>query len=108
MIGNRHPLPNEASDFREVVYSSDREVVPAIVTLLPKRPEGTRSLLLMARRLNGLGSILLSPSGLRQIDAELARNGSPDSWEMVIDAEIQDDTVLRVWPVAIHPIQPSF
>jgi hypothetical protein len=108
VIGNRHPLANEPSDFREVVYSSDREVVPAIVTLLPKRPEGTRSLLLMARRLNGLGSILLSPSGLRQIDEELARNGSPDSWEMVIDAEIQDDTVLRVWPVAIHPIPLSF
>jgi hypothetical protein len=62
----------------------------------------------MARRLGGLGSILFSPSGLRQIDGELARNGSPDSWEMVIDAEIQGDTVLRVWPVAIRPVPLTF
>jgi hypothetical protein len=108
VIGNRAPVGNEPEEFREVSYAANRAIVPAIITMLPKRPEGTRSLLLLARRLSGMSSILLSPSGLRQIDAAVEKSGSPDSWEMVINAEIQDDTVLRVWPVATRAVSASY
>jgi hypothetical protein len=108
VIENRKPAPGESKEFREVIYGSNRELTPAIIMLLPKRPESTRSLLLLARRLDGLTSILLSPSGLRQINNALAQHGSPDAWEMVIEAEVQDTTVLRVWPAAVRAIADDY
>jgi hypothetical protein len=108
VIDNRKPASGEPKEFREIIYGSNRELIPAIIMLLPKRPESTRSLLLLARRLDGLTSILLSPSGLRQIDEALARSGAPDAWEMVVEAEVQDTTVLRVWPAAVRAIAPDY
>jgi hypothetical protein len=108
IIGNRKPQGKEPADFREVNYASDRSIIPAILMLLPKRPEGTRSILLLARRLQGLSSIIFSSSGLRQIDHELQAAGSPNAWEMVIEAEIQGETILRVWPVATRTIPANY
>jgi hypothetical protein len=108
VIDNRKPAPGEPKQFREIIYGSNRELIPAIIMLLPKRPESTRSLLLLARRLDGLTSILLSASGLRQIDEALARSGAPDAWEMVVEAEVQDTTVLRVWPAAVRAIAADY
>jgi hypothetical protein len=108
IIRNRKPTPGEPTDFREVVYAADREVSPSIIMLLPARPSGTRSLLLLGRRLNGMVSVLLSPEGLRQLDEEWGKHGSPDAWEMVISAEIQAETVLKITPVAFRAIAPDF
>ena len=108
VIANRKPRRGEASEFREVVYASDREISPSIIMLLPARPSGTRSLLLLGRRLSGMVSTLLSAEGLRQVDEEWGKNGSPDAWEMVISAEIQGDTVLKITPLAFRSISPNY
>lgn len=108
IIRNRKPHHGEAGEYREVVYASDRELSPSIIAFLPARPSGTRSLLLLGRRLNGMVSILLSSEGLRQLDEEWGKNGSPDAWEMVISTEIQGDTVLKITPLAFRAISPNF
>ena len=108
LIGNRNPKPGEPAEYREVEYSSDRRVSPAIVVLLPTRPEHTRSLLLMGRNLTSMTTMLLSLDGLKLLDEQWSKGGSPDSWEMVIQAEIYRDTVLKVWPVSFRAIPPTF
>ena len=52
--------------------------------------------------------MLLSLEGLKLLDEQWTRCGSPDAWEMVIQAEIYRDTILKVTPVACHAIPAAF
>jgi hypothetical protein len=108
LIKSRSPKAGEPAEFQEVTYSADRRLAPAIVVLLPPRPEHTRMLLLLGRNLTSLTSMLLSVEGLKAVDGLWVKTGSPDAWEMVIQAEIFRDTVLKTTPVACHEISPSF
>ena len=108
IIRNRQPLQGEAAEFQEVPYSADRRLAPAIITLLPARPEGTRMLLLLGRNLTSLTSVLTSLEGLKLLDDQWKKSGSPDAWEMVIQAEIYRDTILKTTPVALRPIPATF
>jgi hypothetical protein len=108
VIRNRSPKPGEAAEFQEVSYSADRRLAPAIITLLPARPEHTRMLFLLGRNLTSITSLLTSLEGLRLLDDAWTKSGSPESWEMVIQAEIYRDTILRTTPVACRPIAASF
>jgi hypothetical protein len=108
VIRSRDPRPGESAEFREVSYSADRRLAPGIILMLPARPEGTRILLLQGRNPASLASMLTSHEGLKSIDEQWARSGSPDAWEMVIEAEIYRDTILKTTPVACRPISTSF
>ena len=108
LVGNRNPKPGEPAEYRQIDYSSDRKVFPAIIVLLPTRPEHTRSLLLMGRTLTSMTTMLLSLDGLKLLDDQWVKGGSPDSWEMVIEAEVYRDTVLKVWPVSFRAIPDTF
>ena len=76
--------------------------------MLPVRPEHTRTLLLLGRNLTSITSMLLSLEGLKALDELWAKSGSPDAWEMVIQAEIYRDTVLKTTPVACRAIPATF
>jgi hypothetical protein len=108
IIRNRKPAPREPAEFVEVPYSADRRLAPAIITLLPARPERTRMLMLLGRNLTSLTSLLVSLEGLKQVDEQWRKCGSPDAWEMVIQAEIYRDTVLKTNPVACRAIPATF
>jgi len=108
IIRNRKPASGEPAEFNEVPYSADRRLAPAIITLLPARPERTRMLLLLGRNLTSLTSLLVSLEGLKQVDEQWQKCGSPDAWEMVIQAEIYRDTVLKTNPVACRAIPATF
>jgi hypothetical protein len=108
LVGNRNPKPGEPAEYRQIDYSSDRKVFPAIIVLLPTRPEHTRSLLLMGRTLTSMTTMLLALDGLKLLDDQWVKGGSPDSWEMVIEAEVYRDTVLKVWPVSFRAIPETF
>ena len=89
-------------------YSADRRLAPAIIMLLPARPEHTRMLLLLGRNLTSITSVLVSLEGLKLVDEMWSRSGSPDAWEMVIQAEIYRDTVLKTAPVSCRAIPATF
>jgi hypothetical protein len=108
VIRNRHPKPGEPAEFQEVSYSADRRIAPAIITLLPGRQEHTRMLMLLGRNLTSITSVLVSLEGLRLLDDAWTKSGSPDAWEMVIQADIYRDTILKTTPVACRPIAASF
>jgi hypothetical protein len=108
VVRNRHPLPGEAAEYQEVSYSADRRVAPAIIILLPPRPERTRMLLLLGRNQTSIASVLVSLEGLKMIDEQWAKAGSPDAWEIVIQAEIYRDTILKTTAVACRPIAATF
>lgn len=108
IIRNRHPQPGEPAEYREVTYSSDRRLAPAIIMLLPVRPEHTRMLLLLGRNQTSIASMLTNLEGLKLLDSAWANSGGPEAWEMVIQAEVYRDTVLKIVPLACRPIPASF
>jgi hypothetical protein len=108
LIRNRNPKSGEAKEYQEISYSADRRIAPAIISLLPVRPEHTRMLLLLGRNLTSITSVLTSPEGLKLLDEQWRKSGSPEAWEMVIEAEIYRDTVLKTTPAACRPIPASF
>ncbi|HLX45865.1 MAG TPA: helix-turn-helix domain-containing protein [Bryobacteraceae bacterium] len=108
VIKSRNPQPGEPSEYDEVDYSADRRIAPAIVILLPARPEHTRMMLLLGRNLTSITSMLLTLEGLKALDEQWVKIGSPEAFEMVIQAEINRDTVLKVTPMASKAISSTF
>jgi hypothetical protein len=109
VIINRKPATGEPSRYEEVELSTKRRICPGIVALLPDRPEGTRTLMLAGRWTPAMVQALTTIDGLKLLDQQLRSSGSPNSWEMVVQAEIESDTtVVRVWPVSCHALPTTF
>jgi hypothetical protein len=108
IVRSRNPQPGEPPEYRETAYSADRRTAPAIIVLLPTRPEHTRTLLLLGRHLTTMSSMLVTREGLKLIDEQWMKAGSPDAWEMVVQADINRDTILRFYALTCRPIPASF
>jgi hypothetical protein len=108
VVKNRNPRPGEAAEYHEVDYSSGHRVYPELIIMLPPVSNRARTLLLLGSNAMAFTSLLGAPEGLKVLDKYWSDGGSPDSWEMVIQAEVNGDTVLRVTPIAIHAISSNF
>ena len=108
VVRSRNPRPGEPEEYREVTYSSDRRMTPAIIILLPARPEHTRTLLLLGKYITATTSMLVSAEGIKSLDAVWTKAGSPDAWEMVIEAEVYGDTILKSVALSCRPIPATF
>jgi hypothetical protein len=108
VIRSRNSAAAAPIEFRETSYSNDRRVYPAVIVFLPKRPEGTRCILVLGRYLTGAASMLLTADGLRTLEAEHEKAGSPDAWELVVESETYRDTLLRTHARAFRQIPANF
>ena len=108
LVRNRRPKPGEAEEYKEASYSPDRRIAPAIIIFPPAKPQRTRTLVLMGRSPAVTTLMLLSEEGLRLLDEQWAKGGSPDAWELVIEGELDRGTALKVWPVAFRPLPSNF
>jgi hypothetical protein len=108
VIKSRNPQPGEQAEYREISYSSDRRISPALIVLLPARPEHTRMLLLLGRHLTTMTSMLVTGDGLKLIDEQWRKAGSPEAWEMVVQAEIYRDATLKFSALACKSIPSTF
>jgi hypothetical protein len=108
-IENKRPGAGEPARYDEKVLSEKRRICPAILALLPAKTDGGRTMILSGRFVNTFSSMLLSADGLKVVDEELRRIGSPDAWEMVIEAEIENSTtIIRTTPLAARAIPAGF
>jgi hypothetical protein len=56
-----------------------------------------------------MATMLTSAEGLRLLDQQWRKAGSPDAWEMVIEADVyRGDTVAKVLPVSFRAIPADF
>ena len=108
VIINRNPRPGEALEYREVEFSTEHKIMPELIVLSPSETSnGTRNLFLLGPNPAVFTAILLSPEGLKLVEQELNTAGFPDSWEMLIQAESNGETVLKLQPLAIRRITLS-
>jgi hypothetical protein len=85
-VGNRKPLAGEPQEFLEVDYSADRKRLPGITALRAPRPEQSRALL-PGRSPLSIATLLTSEDGLRMLEEQWRKGGSPAAWEMVGEAD---------------------
>ena len=108
VVKSRNPRPGEQEEYREVAYSADRRKAPAIIILLPPSQEHTRMLLLLGKYITATASMLLTYEGQKLIDEAWMKAGSPDSWEMVVQTEINGDAILKFAAMSCRPIPKNF
>ena len=108
VVRNRNPQPGESDEYRQIDYSADHKIYPELIILLPAGPDGGQSLILFGFAPMALTSMLQSRAGLQLLDAEWKKGGSPNSWEMLVQAEVNAETVLKVWPTSIRAIPATF
>jgi hypothetical protein len=108
VIKNKNPRQGEAAEYREADYSTEHKVVPELIILLPAMSNGARTLVLLGSNAMAFTSMLVAPEGLKVLEKYWSDAGSPDSWELLIQAEVNGETVLRVTPQAIHAIASNF
>ena len=65
----------------------------------------TRLLVLAGRHTTSLVSVLTSTVGLNQLRKMWLAKGSPKFFQVIVNAELNGDVLLRAWPVALHPYE---
>ena len=109
VVENRRPSGTELARYEEQQLSEKRRICPAILTLLPAKGSGARTLVLGGRYANIFSSLLLSDDGLKVVDDAWRKAGRPDAWEMIILAEIENNTtVVKTTVAAVRPIAGDF
>jgi hypothetical protein len=101
-VTNAKPRPGEQDTYEIIKKNKDREVRPSILAVLPGRAPGLKVMLLQSRDTGALVSLISSSAGSNSIEEMWKKEGSPQYFEMVTYTEVQGNTPLRVWPVAIH------
>lgn len=98
-----NPSPGEPRSIALHHESGQRTVWPGIIALVPGLSGRTRLLVLAGRHTRSLVSVLASTAGLHQLRDMWAAKGKPQFFQVVVKAELNGDTLLRAWPVALHP-----
>jgi hypothetical protein len=106
VILNLRPEPGEPDQYREALLSDRRMTFPGIIAVLPKSQDGTSSLLLIGKYPAALAWMLSSPEGLKLLDQEWEKSHRPETWEMVVQAEMNGNTVLSVRPLGLRATSP--
>ena len=109
IVWNRKPLPGEPAEYRPIMASNIRRTNPGIVSILPGKLPGTRLLLITGNSTYPLIYSLVTPASLQAVENAWQKAGSPDFFEMVLNAEVEGrgNTVLRMWPEAVHAVDAS-
>lgn len=99
----KNPGQGESALIESVTESPDRGIWPGVIALLPGHGGHTRLLILASRHTSALVSFLTSSNGLDQLSRLWKEKGSPEYYEVVINAELSGRGLVRFWPVVLHP-----
>jgi hypothetical protein len=101
----RNPEAGEPRVVEGVEESPDQGIWPGVVAVLPGRNGRTRLLVLASRHTSALVTFLTSTNGLDQLTLLWKAKGSPEYYQLVVNAELNGRGLVRCWPVALHPFK---
>jgi len=107
VVHDRKPAHGQPTEYREIQYSGTHQIFPCLILLLPPNPDGGQTLVLLGTYPVGLASMLATRSGLERLDEEWQKAGSPRAWEMVLQEEVNQNTVLKVRPIMMRALRSS-
>ncbi len=98
-----HPSLGEPPVIENYPESVERSVWPGVVAFLPGLNGRSHLMILAGRHTKSLVSVLTSTVGLQELHKLWKTKGSPEFFEVVINAEMSGRDLLRAWPVTLHP-----
>jgi hypothetical protein len=101
----RHRAAGEPKRLVTVRESAERSISPGVIALVPGSGGQTHLLVLASRNTSALVSLLTSTHGLEQLGTMWKSKGSPQYFEVAVNAEVSGRGLVRVWPVALHPFR---
>ena len=107
VIHSRRPSKGEPADYEETRQSDMRRTTPGLLAMLPGTSRGTHVLMLAGISTSSLVSLLVSPTSLELLDGIWRKSGSPPYYEVLVEAEIEGSSVLRVRPAQLRPVDPK-
>jgi hypothetical protein len=99
----RHPYQGEPKRLVTIQESPERCILPGVIAFIPSNGGQTHLLVLASRNTSALVSLLTSTHGLEQLGRMWKSKGSPQYFEVAVNAEQSGRGLVRVWPVALHP-----
>jgi hypothetical protein len=101
----RYQTPGEPKQLVTIHESPERSILPGVIALVPGSGGQTHLLVLASRNTSALVSLLTSTHGLEQLGTMWKFKGSPQYFEVAVNAEESGRGLVRVWPVALHPFK---
>ena len=98
-----HPSPGEPPLIESYRESEERSVWPGVIAFLPGLNGRSHLLILAGRHTQSLVSVLTSTVGLERLSELWKAKGSPEFFEVIIDAEVSGRGLMRAWPLILHP-----
>ena len=98
-----HPSAGEPLVIKSYRESEERSVWPGVIAFLPGLNGRSHLLILAGRHTQSLVSVLTSTVGLQRLSELWKAKGSPEFFEVVINAEVSGRGLMRAWPVMLHP-----
>jgi hypothetical protein len=102
----RNPAPGDPERVDFISESAERSVWPGVIGYLPGRGGHSHLLVLASRHTSALVEFLTSSNGLDQLDRLWKAKGSPEYYEMIVNAEMDGQKLVRFWPVALRRFHP--
>ena len=99
---NTAPQPNEPSAWIGKGYAQDHSLSYGLLAVIPSRSEAAKQLLLISSQNSALAAMLTTNAQLQSLYQFWQESGAPEFFEMVIQYENRDMTVLRAEAVAMH------
>lgn len=105
---NRHPRAGEPAAYRDLEPSVQQKLRYNLLVLPPAMRSGVRTLLVLGHAPLAYITGLRLPEALDQLEKQWLNGGSPDAWEMVVEVEMNGETVHSVTPKAFRAIDSKF
>lgn len=106
IVANRTPANGEAAQFLYKQFSQERSSWPGVIAVLPGRDNKTHLLILAGRHTSALVSFLTSQEGQDQLTRFWSAQHSPEFFEVVVEAEMNSEVLVRFNARALHAIRP--
>ncbi|HZQ52861.1 MAG TPA: helix-turn-helix domain-containing protein [Bryobacteraceae bacterium] len=104
---NRAPRSTEPRKVEMVRESETRSIWPGVIAIMPGSNGRSHLLMLTSRHTAALVSFLTSSTGLLELQRIWKANGSPGYYEVLVNAEMDDTSLVRFWAVALHPYRAA-
>jgi hypothetical protein len=106
-VESQNPQPNEPKRIEQVTESAERSIWPGVIGFLPAGNGQTHLLVLASRHTLALVCFVTESNGLAQLEKLWRSKGSPQYFEVAVNAELSGRGVVRVWPVALHAFRKT-
>lgn len=104
VVRNRAPRDGERTVYQGTDFGEGRRRDYGVIALLPARTGRSNLLVLASGNTAALSAFLIAAPGLEQLDGLWTRHGRPPYFEILVQTDVDGNTLLKAEPLALRPL----